>query len=152
MDNLQRTLVILKPDAVQRRLVGEILARFERKGLQIIGMKFLSVSPAQAAEHYVEHKDKPFFPALTGFLTSSPVVVLALEGDGAVAAVRTLLGPTDGRSAPGGTIRGDYGLSKSYNLVHASDGVASAQRELALWFPEGFVSWAPVQNAWTHDG
>jgi nucleoside-diphosphate kinase len=146
----QRTFVILKPDAVQRHLVGEILARFERKGLTIVGMKFLKADLAVAAKHYAEHDGKPFFPNLLAFITSGPLVALALEGDEAIAVVRGLVGLTDGRKSPPGTIRGDYGLSKSNNLVHASDSPESAQRELALWFPEGLAPWTPVRQSWVY--
>jgi nucleoside-diphosphate kinase len=148
----QRTFVILKPDAVQRGLVGDLLARFERKGLRLVALTFLKVDAALAARHYQEHQGKPFFPNLIGFITSSPVVALALEGDEAIAVVRNLVGPTDGRKAPPGTIRGDYGLSNSNNLVHASDGPESAARELALWFPEGFVDWTPCRQPWIQGG
>ena len=148
MDTAQQTFVMVKPDAVQRGLVGEIVARCERKGLQIIGLKFQLVSPALAARHYAEHESKPFFHELVRFITSGPVVALALKGDSAVSVVRGLIGVTDGRKSPPGTIRGDYGLSQSNNLVHASDGIESAQRELTLWFPEGVTSWTPVLNSW----
>jgi len=150
MPTTQRTFIILKPDAVQRGLIGEILARFERKGLQVIGMKFITPTNDVAAQHYAEHKERPFFPSLLTFITSSPVVALALEGDEAVTVVRGLVGITDGRKSPPGTIRGDYGLSKSNNLIHASDSPESAARELALWFPEGFVAWKPIQQAWIY--
>lgn len=150
MPTTQQTFIILKPDAVQRGLIGDILARFERKGLQVIGMKFIKPSQEVAAQHYAEHKERPFFPNLLKFITSSPVVALALEGDEAVTVVRGLVGMTDGRKSPPGTIRGDYGLSKSNNLIHASDSPESAARELALWFPEGFVAWTPVQQTWIY--
>ena len=150
MPATQQTFIILKPDAVQRCLIGEIVARFERKGLQVVGMKFIKPNPEVAAQHYAEHKERPFFPSLLKFITSSPVVALALEGDEAVTVVRGLVGMTDGRKSPPGTIRGDYGLSKSNNLIHASDSPESAARELALWFPEGFVSWTPAQQTWVY--
>lgn len=143
-----KTLILLKPDAVQRGLVAEILARFERKGLRIVGLKFLVPSKAQAEAHYAEHAGKPFFPSLLAFITSSPLVALCLEGDQAVPVCRTLIGPTDGRTAPPGTIRGDFGLSKSNNLVHGSDSDASAERELRIWFPEGVVAWTRADTSW----
>lgn len=146
---LQRTLILLKPDCVQRALAGEVLARFERKGLRIIGLKQLVPSRAVAERHYAEHAQKPFFPSLLQFITSSPLVAVALEGDSAVTVARTLIGPTDGRSAPPGTIRGDFGLSKSNNLVHGSDSPESAERELAIWFPDGLCAWTRCDGAWT---
>jgi nucleoside-diphosphate kinase len=144
----QRTFVILKPDAVQRGLVGEILARFERKGLQIVAMKFITATAAQATQHYQEHREKPFFAGLVQFITSSPMVTLVLEGDEAITVARTLIGSTDGRKAVPGTIRGDYGISKSNNLVHGSDSPESAVRELAIWFPEAIASWTSCAAAW----
>ncbi|MBA2482351.1 MAG: nucleoside-diphosphate kinase [Planctomycetes bacterium] len=145
---VQRTLVLLKPDAVQRGLIGEIISRFERKALRVIGMKLTKPSQDVAAKHYAEHKERPFFPSLLQFITSSPLVALVLEGDDAIAVVRGLIGPTDGRKAPPGTIRGDYALSKSNNLVHASDSPESAERELAIWFSEGLVSWKRCDTVW----
>jgi len=145
---VQRTLILIKPDAVQRGLAAEVLGRFERKGLRIVGMKFAVPTQAQAEAHYAEHAGKPFFPALLQFITSSPLVALALEGDSAVTVCRTLIGPTDGRAAPPGTIRGDLGLSKSNNLVHGSDSPESAERELKIWFPEGVVAWRKADTIW----
>jgi nucleoside-diphosphate kinase len=145
---VQRALILLKPDCLQRGLAGEVLARFERKGLRIIGLKLLTPSREVAAKHYAEHAQKPFFPSLLQFITSSPLVAVALEGDSAVTVARTLIGATDGRSAPPGTIRGDFGLSKSNNLVHGSDSPESAERELAIWFPEGLTPWTRCDTAW----
>ncbi len=144
-----RTLILIKPDAVQRGLIADVLARFERKGLRIVGMKFVVPTKEQATAHYAEHAERPFFPSLLSFITSSPLVALALEGDQAVPVCRTLIGPTDGRTAPPGTIRGDLGLSKSNNLVHGSDSDASAERELKIWFPEGTVSWRRCDTIWS---
>lgn len=144
-----RTLILIKPDAVQRGLAAEILGRFERKGLRLIGLKLLVPSAEQAAAHYAEHAGKPFYPSLLAFITSSPLIAVALEGDQAVPVCRTLIGPTDGRTAPPGTIRGDFGLSKSNNLVHGSDSDASAARELAIWFPEGLAAWRRCDTLWT---
>jgi len=144
----QHTFVILKPDAVQRGLIGEILARFERKGLLIVGMKFITATTDQAAKHYQEHKEKPFFGGLIQFIISSPMVALVLEGDEAITVVRTLIGATDGRKAAPGTIRGDFGISKSNNLVHGSDSPESATRELAIWFPDRPISWTSATAAW----
>ncbi len=145
---VQRTLILLKPDAVQRALAGEILGRFERKGLRIVGLQLSKPSAETATKHYAEHAAKPFFPSLLEFITSSPLIALALEGDNAVAVARTLIGPTDGRAAPPGTIRGDFGLSKANNLVHGSDSQESAERELAIWFPHGLASWTRADTVW----
>jgi nucleoside-diphosphate kinase len=144
----QRTFVILKPDAVQRGLVGEILSRFEHKGLKIVGMKFMLASAEAAKQHYQEHAEKPFFGGLVNFITSSPLVALVLEGDEAVTVARTLIGATDGRKAAPGTIRGDFGCSKSNNLVHGSDSPESAVRELSIWFPEKLIDWTPCAQTW----
>ncbi len=146
---VQKTLILLKPDCVQRGLCSEVLARFERKGLRIVGLKFLVPTKAQAEAHYAEHAAKPFFPSLLQFVTSSPLVALSLEGDSAISVARTLIGPTDGRVAPPGTIRGDFGLSKSNNLVHGSDAPEAAERELKIWFPEGTVSWTRCDTLWS---
>jgi len=133
----QRTLVIIKPDGVQRGLIGEIVTRFERKGLGLVALKLINVDQATAEKHYAEHKEKPFFGSLVSFITSAPVVVMAVEGNGAIEVIRNLVGPTSGLKAPPGTIRGDYALSMQNNLIHASDSPDSAQRELELWFQAG---------------
>ncbi len=146
--SVQRTLILLKPDAVQRGLSGEILVRFERKGLRVAGMQFLLATREQAAQHYAEHAQKPFFGSILDFITASPLVALCLEGDSAITVARTLIGATDGRAAAPGTIRGDFGLSKSNNLVHGSDSPESAVRELAIWFPTGLVSWTKCDTVW----
>ncbi len=132
----ERTLVLIKPDAMARGLAGEILARYERKNLRIVAMDLRVVSEELSDAHYAEHVDKPFYPGLREFITSAPLVALVLEGDQAIDVVRQMNGATDGRVALQGTIRGDFALSKSENLVHASDSVDSAKREVALWFPE----------------
>ncbi len=132
----ERTLVLIKPDAMARGLAGEILARYERKNLRIVAMDLRLVSVELSDAHYAEHVDKPFYPGLREFITSAPLVALVLEGDQAIDVVRQMNGATDGRVALPGTIRGDFALSKSENLVHASDSVDSAKREVALWFPE----------------
>ena len=136
---MERTLILLKPDAVQRGLVGEVLGRFEKKGLKIAGMKLMQITPELAAKHYEQHKERPFYQGLVNFMTSSPVVALALEGIGAIAVCRKIMGATFGSDAEAGTIRGDYGVSRSYNLVHGSDSPEAAARELELFFPEGTV-------------
>ncbi|HTN04382.1 MAG TPA: nucleoside-diphosphate kinase [Planctomycetaceae bacterium] len=133
----ERTLVLLKPDAVARRLCGEILARFERRGLKIAGMKMLQVTPELSKQHYAEHVSKPFYPLLESFITSGPVVALALEGPEAVTVVRGMMGSTNGRQSAPGTIRGDLGLSRQMNLVHGSDSAEAAAKELAIYFGPG---------------
>jgi nucleoside-diphosphate kinase len=131
----ERTLVLIKPDAVRRGLVGEILGRFERKGLAIEAMVLRTLDPELADLHYAEHVEKPFYPPLKDFMTGGPLVAAVLSGDQAIEVVRALVGATDGRKAAAGTIRGDLSLSNRENLVHASDSADSAKRELALWFP-----------------
>jgi nucleoside-diphosphate kinase len=131
----ERTLVLIKPDAVNRGLVGEIISRFERKGLTIEALERRTMDPALADEHYAEHVRKPFYPPLKQFMTSGPLFAAILSGDEAIEVVRALVGATDGRKAAAGTIRGDFSLSNRENLVHASDSADSAKREIALWFP-----------------
>lgn len=131
----ERTLVLIKPDAVARALVGEILGRYERKSLQVVAMDLRVADAATSDAHYAEHLDKPFYAGLREFITSAPLVALVLEGDLAIDVVRLMNGVTDGRAAAPGTIRGDLALSKSENLVHASDSAESAKREIAIWFP-----------------
>ena len=132
----QRTLVLLKPDAVRRGLVGEVLSRFEAKGLRIVAMEHRTIDGAMADRHYAEHVERDFYPPLREFVTSGPLVAMVLEGDEAVEVVRALNGATDGRKAAPGTIRGDLSLSNRENLVHGSDSVESAEREIGIWFPD----------------
>jgi nucleoside-diphosphate kinase len=132
----ERTLVLIKPDAVRRGLVGEVLARFERKGLGIVSMDLRTIDTATADRHYAEHVAKDWYPPLRAFITSGPLVAMVLEGDQAVAVVRGLNGATDGRAAAAGTIRGDLSLSNRENLVHASDSVESSTREISIFFPD----------------
>ena len=149
---MERTLIILKPDAVQRGLCGQILNRFEQKGLQVVGMKFTKLPTQLVETHYEAHRGKPFYPGLVRFMTSSPVVVLALEGKDAIAIARKMMGATFGSKAEPGTIRGDFGVSNSFNLVHGSDSPESAQRELGLFFkPEELIDWQPASRAWVYD-
>jgi nucleoside-diphosphate kinase len=131
---MEETLVIVKPDAVRRGLIGEVVGRIEQKGLRIEELRMLRIDRDLAERHYDEHRDKPFFGELVGFITSSPVVVARVSGERAVSVVRTLMGPTDPAEAPPGTIRGDYGLIITENLVHGSDSPESAKRELDLFF------------------
>lgn len=132
----ERTLLLVKPDAVRRRLVGAILSRFEAKGLEIVAMEQRTIDGALADEHYAEHVDKDFYPPLRAFITGGPLVALVLEGDEAIEVVRSTNGATDGRKAAPGTIRGDWSLSNRENLVHGSDSPESAEREIGLWFPD----------------
>jgi nucleoside-diphosphate kinase len=133
--SVERTLVILKPDAVRRGLVGEILSRFEAKGLTIVAMEHRTIDGALADEHYAEHVERDFYPPLRDFVTSGPLVAAILEGEEAVEVVRAINGATDGRKAAPGTIRGDLSLSNRENLVHGSDSPESAEREIKIWFP-----------------
>ncbi len=132
----ERTLVLIKPDAVRRGLIGEVIGRFERKGLTIEAMQLRTMDTALADQHYAEHVEKPFYPMLREFMTAGALVSLVVSGDRAIEVVRMLTGVTDGRKAAPGTIRGDLSLSQQENVVHASDSPESAKREIALWFPE----------------
>jgi len=149
---VERTLVLLKPDAVHRGLIGRILQRFEEKGLKTIGLKMRRFPEATIRKHYEVHADKPFYEDLVGFMTSGPVVALALEGKSAIEVTRTLMGKTNAAQAVPGTIRGDLGLSFSNNLVHGSDGPESAARELALFFPDAaeICEWTPATSEWVY--
>jgi nucleoside-diphosphate kinase len=132
----ERTLVLLKPDTVRRGLVGEVVSRFEAKGLTIVRMEHRTIDGELADQHYAEHVERDFYPPLRDFVTSGPLVAMVLEGDEAIGVVRAIAGATDGRKAVPGTIRGDLSLSNRENLVHGSDSAESAERELALWFPD----------------
>jgi nucleoside-diphosphate kinase len=150
--SMQYTLIIFKPDCVQRRLVGQILARFESKGLQVVALKLIQVSRTLAEKHYAEHQGKPFFNGLIDFITGGPVVVGVVAGNEAVAVVRTMLGATNGATAAPGTVRGDFAISKQNNLVHGSDGPESAAREIALWFkPEELVDYQIEGSRWVFE-
>jgi nucleoside-diphosphate kinase len=133
----ERTLVLVKPDGVQRLLVGRILARFEQRGLKVVGLKMVAVDRALAERHYAVHREKPFFAGLVEFITSSPLVAAAFEGPNAIAVVRSMVGATRPHEAAPGTIRGDFALETAQNLIHASDGAETAATELALWFEPG---------------
>ncbi len=149
---MERTLIIFKPDAVQRGLCGEILTRFERKGLQLVGMKMMTIPKQLAETHYAPHKGKPFYEGLVKFMTSSPVVVLALEGKDAITIARKMMGATFGSKAEPGTIRGDFGVSNSFNLIHGSDSPEAAQRELGLFFKaDELQKWQPASQGWVYD-
>jgi len=149
---METTLIILKPDAVQRGLMGRILSRFEDKGIQVVGAKFMQISGDLAARHYESHQGKPFYDGLVTFMTSSPVLVVALRGVGAIAMCRKMMGATFGSNAEPGTIRGDFGVSNSFNLIHGSDSPEAAERELSLFFGEGDVlDWSRAGEGWIYD-
>jgi nucleoside-diphosphate kinase len=146
---MQRTLILLKPDCVQRRLIGEITSRFERKGLRLVGMKLLQASRELAEKHYLIHKGKPFYDSLLKFILAGPTVAMVWEGREAVTVARTLMGATDGTKAPPATIRGDFAISVQNNLVHGSDSPENAAAEIALWFrPDELVDYQPVDAPW----
>lgn len=146
---MERSLIIIKPDAVQRGLIGEIVRRFETRGLRIAGMKLIQVDRDLAARHYAEHKGKPFYEGLLDYITSAPVVVMALEGKDAVQIARKTIGSTKPVEADPGTIRGDFGMEVGRNLVHGSDGVTSAERELNLFFSaEELIDWTRDTDRW----
>lgn len=149
---METTLIFLKPDAVQRGLMGCIIGRFEAKGLSFVGMKLMSVPRDLAEKHYAEHAGKPFYDGLIRFVTSSPVLVLAIRGVNAVAVCRKLIGATNGQKAEPGTIRGDLGMSGGYNLIHGSDSPESAARELALWFNDNELTrYDKTLDQWAYD-
>ena len=146
---MQRTLILLKPDALQRRLVGSILQRFEQKGLRIAALKLLQTDRVLAEKHYAVHKGKHFYESLVQFITSGPTVAAVLEGREAVAVVRSMMGATDGAKSPPGTIRGDFGISVQNNLIHGSDSPENAETEIRLWFePKEVLSYALVDANW----
>jgi nucleoside-diphosphate kinase len=146
---VQQTLILLKPDAVQRRLVGDITHRFERKGLRLVGLKLVQAPRELAEKHYAVHKGKPFYDSLLGFLTSGPTVAMVWEGREAVAVCRNLMGMTDGAKAIPGTVRGDFAISVQNNLVHGSDSSENAATEIALWFQkEELVGWTTTDANW----
>ena len=149
----ERTLILLKPDCVQRKLIGRILARFEDKGFNIIAMKLMQVTPELAKQHYAEHVEKPFYPGLEAFITGAPVVALVLEGLEVIRVTRDILGATSGLKAAAGTIRGDYSSSRQMNLVHASDGPEASAREIALYFTDAEIcSYEPTLTPWMKAG
>jgi nucleoside-diphosphate kinase len=146
---MQRTLILLKPDCIQRRLIGAIIQRFEQKGLRLVAMKLLQANRDLAEKHYAVHKGKPFYDSLLKFILAGPTVAMVWEGREAVAVARTLMGPTDGTKAPPATIRGDFAISVQNNLVHGSDSPENAATEIALWFqPDEFVDYQIVDAPW----
>ena len=146
---MERTLIIIKPDAVQRGLIGEIIRRFENRGLRLAGMKLMQISRELAAQHYGEHIGKGFYEGLLDYITSAPVVVMVLEGRQAVTIARNSIGKTKPVESPAGTIRGDFGIDTGRNLIHGSDSVTSAEREVGLFFaPEELISWTRDTDRW----
>lgn len=149
---MEKTLIILKPDAVQRGLVGRVISRFEEKGFQILAMKMMKIPRPLAERHYAVHKDKAFYSRLLAYITSSPVLVMVLQANGAIAVSRKLMGATFGSNAEPGTIRGDFSLSNSFNLIHGSDSAESAEMEIGLYFkPEDLLDYERAGEGWIYD-
>ena len=145
------TYIMVKPDGVQRGLVGEIINRFERKGLKLVGLKSVVPSMELAESHYEVHKERPFYTGLIKFITSGPVVAMAWEGIDAINVARKLIGSTNAREASPGTIRGDLGMDMGFNMIHGSDSEENANSELALWFPEGLLNWSYDSSKWINE-
>lgn len=149
---MERTFIAIKPDGVQRNLVGEIIRRFESKGFTLVGLKMMQVSQALAEQHYAVHKERPFFPGLVKFIISGPLVAMVWEGDGVIASARKLIGGTNPLTAEPSTIRGDFGVSVGRNLIHGSDAPETAAQEIKLWFKdEELVSWQPASTPWLYE-
>lgn len=149
---MERTLILFKPDAVQRGLMGRILTRFEDKGLKVVATQFRQLNDELLSKHYEAHKDRPFYPGLVRFMGESPVLALVLEGVDAITVCRKMMGATFGRDAEPGTIRGDFGVSRSYNLIHGSDSPEAAEREISLFFAaDEIVEWQPAGHKWVYD-
>ena len=148
---MERTLILLQPDALQRGLAGAILTRFEQKGLKIVGLRLMHMSQELAARHYEAHKERPFYRGLVRFMTSAPIVAVAIEGIAAIKICRAMMGATFGADAAAGTIRGDFGVSRSYNLIHGSDSPEAAERELRLFFPDGLIDYELDAFGWIYD-
>lgn len=149
---MERTLVLIKPDGVQRGLIGEVIRRLENKGLKITAMRMLRVDEALARKHYAAHVSKPFFPGLLKFITACPIVAMVLEGPLAVSVVRNMMGPTNGAEAPLGTIRGDFGISKQFNLVHGSDSPEAAEIEISLYFNScDIMNYDTISSPWLYE-
>ena len=146
---MERSLILLKPDCVQRRLIGTIISRFEEKAINIVAMKLIQVTPELSKQHYAEHVEKPFYPGLESFITGAPVVAMVLEGLEVIRVIREMLGATSGLKAAAGTIRGDFSSSRQMNLVHASDGPEAAAREIGLYFSDSEIcGYSPVLTPW----
>jgi len=149
---LERTFIAIKPDGVQRGLVGEIIRRFESKGFTLVGLKLMQVSKELAEQHYGVHREKPFFPGLVQFITSGPLVAMVWEGNGVVASARKLIGATNPLYSEPGTIRGDFGVDVGRNIIHGSDAVETAKTEIKLWFKdEELVNWTPANTPWLYE-
>ena len=149
---MERTFIAIKPDGVQRALVGQIISRFEAKGFTLVGLKLMQVSKELAETHYGEHKEKPFFPGLVKFITSGPLVAMVWEGNGVVAAARKMIGATKPLESDPGTIRGDFAVDMGRNIIHGSDAVDTAEREIDLWFKkEELVGWTPTVSPWLYE-
>lgn len=149
---MEKTFLAVKPDGVQRGLVGTIISRFESKGFKLIALKMVKVSPDLAEKHYGEHKERPFFPGLVQFITSDPVVAMVWEGKGVIAAARKIIGATNPLNADNGTIRGEFGVDVGRNIIHGSDALDTAEREIALWFsPDEISSWQPSITSWVYE-
>ena len=146
---MERTFLMIKPDGVQRNLVGEIIQRFEAKGFTLVGLKMMQVSSELAEKHYAVHKERPFFRSLVDFITSSPVVAMVWQGEGVIASARKIIGATNPLNAEPGTIRGDFGISVGRNLIHGSDGPDTAKDEVSLWFSDAdLANWTPAITPW----
>ncbi len=149
---MERTFLAVKPDGVQRHLIGEIIRRYETKGFKLVGLKLLQPTRELAESHYAVHKERPFFAGLVDFITSGPVVAMVWEGDGVVASARKIIGATNPLTAESGTIRGDYGVTIGRNIIHGSDAIETAQTEIALWFKtEELVEWKPSLTSWIYE-
>lgn len=149
---MERTFLAIKPDGVQRKLVGEIIRRFEAKGFTLVGLKLMSVSRELAETHYGVHKEKPFFPGLVNFITSGPVVAMVWEGKGVIASARKIIGATNPLNAEPGTLRGDFGVDVGRNIIHGSDAPETAEQEIKLWFKdEELVTWEPTLTSWIYE-
>jgi nucleoside-diphosphate kinase len=149
---LERTFLAIKPDGVQRKLVGEIIRRFETKGFTLVGLKLMNVSRELAETHYGVHKERPFFPGLVEFITSGPIVAMVWQGEGVVASARKIIGATNPLTAEPGTLRGDFGVSIGRNIIHGSDAIETAQSEISLWFKdEELVTWQPTLLSWIYE-
>ena len=151
MTERKETFVMVKPDGVQRGLVGDIISRFERKGLKLVGLKSTVPSMELAESHYEVHKERPFYNGLIKFITSGPVVAMVWEGVDAINVARRLIGSTNAREAPPGTIRGDLGMDMGYNMIHGSDSEENANGEISLWFPEGLLEWTYDASKWINE-
>ncbi|MBF2029188.1 MAG: nucleoside-diphosphate kinase [Oscillatoriales cyanobacterium C42_A2020_001] len=149
---MERTFLAIKPDGVQRKLIGEIIRRFEAKGFTLVGLKLMSVSRELAETHYGVHKEKPFFPGLVNFITSGPVVAMVWEGKGVIASARKIIGATNPLNAEPGTLRGDFGVDVGRNIIHGSDAPETAEQEIKLWFKdEELVGWEPSITGWIYE-